>query len=152
MWGRLPSHPLVSSDPQMVTLVRVLAALVFLRGLGGPSQQLCQRAMDFRTLAKIEVSSEVLGAIVSIACAVAGVGYWSIVYGYLVESVWSTFYLLVTYPPGRPRFDRQAFRELIGFGGGQTIQIVANVIALQGDNAVVSRELGSGPLLFYSRA
>lgn len=144
--------PLVSKDPQIVPVVRALAALVFLRGLGGLSQQLCQRAMNFRTLAKVEVTSEVLGAVVSISCAVAGLGYWSIVYGYLVESVWSTLYLLYQYPPGKPRFERDAFRELIGFGGGQTIQIIANIVAVQGDNAVVSRDLGSTALGFYSRA
>lgn len=144
--------PLVSRDPEIVPLVRVLAALVFLRGLGGLSQQLCQRAMDFRTLAKVEVTSEAIGAVVSIACALAGFGFWSIVWGYLVESVWSTMLLLHRYPPGRIRFDREAFGELIGFGGGQTIQIIANIIAVQGDNAVVSRQLGSTALGFYSRA
>jgi PST family polysaccharide transporter len=52
----------------------------------------------------------------------------------------------------RPRFDRSAFKDLMGYGGGFTIAVIANYFARQGDNFVVGRLFGAAALGFYGKA
>ncbi|MDQ3363883.1 MAG: lipopolysaccharide biosynthesis protein [Myxococcota bacterium] len=153
--GLLLGAPEVASlfrRPELVDTLRALSVLVLVRGCGSISLLLCQRAMDFRTSAMVDLMGFTLGAIVSIAAAWGGAGPWALVYGYVVESLLTTAILLVRYPPGRPRFDGAAFRELFRFGAGQTLEGIATIVAQQGDYAVVTRYLGTSALGFYTRA
>jgi O-antigen/teichoic acid export membrane protein len=54
--------------------------------------------------------------------------------------------------PKQPLIERQAFKELMYFGGGFTAARVCNFFALQGDNFVVGRCLGVEALGFYGRS
>lgn len=140
-------------SPECVNLLRALAAIFVLRGLAMTSQMTCQRAMNFRAVALIDTLSYGAGSITSMALAVAGLGAWSLVVGYLVEEGSSTAAFLVLHrPPFTLRIDRARLGDLLGFGTGQTMFQVVNILATQGDNIVVGHALGATELGFYSRA
>jgi PST family polysaccharide transporter len=139
--------------PQSVPVLRALGVIFALRGLGTVSQTMCQRAMNFRAIAIVDVASYTGGTIVSMALAAIGFGPWSLVAGYLTEETLSmAFYLALRRPPVTLRIDHNRLRELMGFGTGQTITQLSGVLATEGDNFVVGRMLGAGPLGFYTRA
>lgn len=140
--------------PESIPVIRVLALVFFgLRSFATPSRMLCQRAMNFRLIAIVDAAAFAIGSVVSIACALAGAGPWSLVAGYLVEEVISAA-LYLSYSP--PRFslavDRARLRELLDFGIGQTVTQSTNVVATYGDNFVVGHSLGAAQLGYYSRA
>ncbi|HRC54882.1 MAG TPA: lipopolysaccharide biosynthesis protein [Kofleriaceae bacterium] len=140
-------------SPVLAPMLRVLAALIVVRGLATVAMQLGKRALDFRTLALADALGYSAGAALSIALAFAGLGAWSLIYGYLLETALSTGLLLRKYGGSlRLGFSFPAFRELLRFGGGETVQTIASVIATQGDYVVVGRQLGEAPLGFYQRA
>ena len=62
--------------PEATPLIRVLSLMFFVRGVASTSSFLCQRDMNFRALAVIDVCGYVSGSVVTIALAVSGVGAW----------------------------------------------------------------------------
>jgi len=97
--------------------------------------------------------SFMIGSVTAMACAWAIGGPWSLVIGYWVEEVIVTaLYLRYCPPRWSLRVDLARLRELLGFGAGQTVTQMTNVIAIYGDNVVVGRSLGPSELGFYSRA
>lgn len=140
------------ASPGLAPVLRVIAVMIVLRGLGSVALQLCRRDMDFRTVAIADVVGYGIGAAASLAFAATGAGAWALVYGYLIESVIATAIVVRRHPPRGLGVDRRALRELLRYGTGETVTQVANMIATQGDYAVVGRALGDAPLGFYSRA
>jgi O-antigen/teichoic acid export membrane protein len=139
--------------PESVGVLRALGVIFALRGLGTVSQMMCQRAMRFRAVAIVDVSSYGAGTIVSMALAALGFGPWSLVAGYLTEEALAMAMYLAWYrPPLTLRVDGRRLGELMGFGTGQAITQLSGVLATEGDNMVVGRTLGAGPLGFYTRA
>lgn len=139
--------------PAAAPVIAAVAGLLLIRGVGTVAVQMARRAMQFRALTLLDVASYVAGSALSIALAAAGAGPWALIGGYVVDSVLNTAGAMwLQPPPRRLGVDRSALRELLTFGGGQTVAVIANVLATQGDNVVVSRTLGAGPLGFYTRA
>jgi O-antigen/teichoic acid export membrane protein len=151
------SAPLVARFFRMPTLEPVLRALAWvfpLKGLGVVSVSLIQREMKFGLLATREVASFAVGyGAIGVGLAYQGWGVWALVAANLAQTALSTATLLVARPPVVAlRTDRETFRELAWFGGGFTVARVANSLAVQGDNMVVGRWLGAAALGIYGRA
>lgn len=135
-------------------VLRVLAWVFPLQGVGVAADSLLRRELHFRWLARLDVAAYALGyGLIGIGLALAGAGVWALVAGYIAQVALRSTVLLIRRPPRwRLPFDRAAFRELFYFGGGFTLAKVANYFAVQGDNLVVGRFLGPQALGFYGRA
>ena len=149
--------PLIASVFRMPTLEPVLRVftLVFVIGsLSVVAESLLRRNLKFRSLASIEAATYVIGyGAVAITLAKLGFGVWSLVIGNLAKEVLKTIALLIVQPHAKlPLFDRQAFKDLVYFGGGFTVARVLHQFAVQGDNFVVGRWLGASALGVYERA
>jgi PST family polysaccharide transporter len=139
---------------EVAPVLRALALVFPVRGLGVVAESLMQRELRFRWLATLEVVTYAIGyGALGVTLAWAGWGVWALVAASLSQSALRTGALLVA---RRPRLDalpeRRAFRELMYFGGGFTAAKIANYLALQGDNLVVGRWLGPVALGLYGRA
>lgn len=138
---------------ESIDVIRGLAAMFAIRSVATPSRMMCQRAMNFRLLTMIDSLAFALGSITSVVCAIAGAGPWSLVVGYLVEEATAGVWFLIASPPKFSlTIDRQHLRDLLDFGGGYSVVLIANLVATFGDNMVVGRVHGAGSLGFYSRA
>jgi O-antigen/teichoic acid export membrane protein len=135
-------------------VLRTMAWVFPLQGLGVMADSLLRRDLHFRWLATLDVVAYGLGyGVVGIGLGLAGLGVWALVSGYMAQTLVRSVVLLVKRPPRwRNRFDGEAFQELLYFGGGFTVARVANYLAVQGDNLVVGRFLGPQALGFYGRA
>jgi O-antigen/teichoic acid export membrane protein len=135
-------------------MLRALALVFPIKGLGVIGESLLERDLRFRLLANLDVASFGVGyGAVGVITALLGWGAWALVAANLGESVVKTIAVMVLRPPPRRlHVERQAFGELLHFGGGFTLGRYFNYIALQGDNLVVGRWLGPVALGLYGRA
>lgn len=139
--------------PESVDVLRALGVIFALRGIGTCSSMMCQRAMNFRTVALVDAAAFTLGSVTSVTLALNGAGAWALVAGYLVEEGLSTVAYLIAYPPPATlRIDRTRMRELFRFGAGQSLVQLAGTFAVYGDNFVVGHALGKEALGYYTRA
>jgi O-antigen/teichoic acid export membrane protein len=152
-WGA----PLIGQFFHMDGLVPVVRALAFafpVAGIAIVPESLLQRELRFRLLANREILSYGLGyGLVGVVLALLGWGVWSLVFAQLAQGILRAGFLLWIAPPGlRSAPTWMSFRELLGFGVGQSAARVGVILANQADSLVVGRWLGAVALGFYSRA
>ena len=114
---------------------------------------LMRRAMQFRHIAIIDISANVIGSIVSVAMAFAGWGYWSLVAKPIVTSGLTAIGVWMSCPwvPGRPRFTPDV-KELVGFGMGVTGFTMTDYLARSADRLALGYFYGAGPLGYFQNA
>jgi O-antigen/teichoic acid export membrane protein len=153
-FGLAPVAADVFHTPELTSVLRVTALLLIPRSLGIVPLALLERELEYRSIAKAELSAASTQTAACIALAVAGFGVWSLVFGYLAASVVQTaaFWLLVPWRPrlrdARPGVLRQMFR----YGRFVGIANILNLTNRTIDNMTVARVLGPAPLAFYSVA
>lgn len=149
--------PLLADFFRMEALTPVVRGLSLLFPISGASvvaQCMLQRRLRFRAIAKADIASYAAGyCTLGIGLAWAGFGVWALVGALIGQSlVKSTLLLTMKSQAGRFRFERQAWNELLHYGGGHTAARLSNYFALQGDYLVVGRWLGAAALGLYGRA
>lgn len=140
--------------PEVKPVLRALAWVFPLNGLGTVGQALLSRDLHFSWLANLDVVSYGFGyGIVGIITALLGWGVWALVAAQIGQAIARATVLLWKHPPRlRLTFDGGALKDLAYFGGGFTVARIANYAAVNGDNVVVGRVLGAAPLGYYGRA
>lgn len=140
--------------PALVDVLRVLAPVFVLGGLGSAARALLQRALDFRRLFVVDAISYGVGyAGVAVTLALSGLGVWSLVAGTLVQAALASgLALAMVRHSVRPLLARAEWRDIAGFGMGVSANQIVNYAARNGDNLVAGRWLGAAPLGLYSRA
>ena len=157
IWGVLvaaaPAIAGLFAIPALTPVLRVMGATFFLRSLT-VGDHLLQRDLDFRRLTAVELIALIAGyGATSVVLALAGAGVWAIVWGHVAWAGLRTVLLWVVRPhPWRPSLARRPLAQLVRFGAALTVAQVAWVVAIQGDNFVVGRWLGTNALGLYGRA
>lgn len=138
----------------LVPVLRVMAFAIPIAALSSVNEALLQRELRFGAIAAAELISYVVGyGMVGTISAAFGAGVWALVSAEMVKSIVKAVLLWRASPAvKRPGFDRRAFRELITFGAGYTASSLSIYFALEGDNLVIARSLGSAALGVYGRA
>ncbi len=152
------STPLVVGfyhEPRLSKLL-YLAALVFLiTPLGQQFQILLQKELKFDGLAKIEMTTTVLNAIVTIGAAFAGLGVYSLIWGQLVATSTRVALLCCNgWRQWRPsfRFSKQDIKGYMSFGFYQMGERTVNFLSANIDYIIIGRILGPAALGFYTLA
>ena len=138
---------------ELLWVTIALSMTFVVSGFGIQHAALLNREMRFRALAVVQVSSVGTGIIASILAALAGLGYWALVLGTLVNSVVRVVFLwaLSKWRPGRPERGSGA-GALFHFGADVTGFELANYLARNLDNVLIGRVWGGEVLGLYSRA
>jgi PST family polysaccharide transporter len=140
-------------QPQLVAIMPALGLTFVIYGLGSTHYALAMKSIDFRSRTVAEIVDAVVRGVIGVVLALAGLGVWSLVAGYVAGSaamvmvVWR----LVDWQP-QWRLRREHVRRLLGFGGALTGVGIMGAFLNQFDNAVVGRVLGPTQLGFYSIA
>jgi lipopolysaccharide exporter len=142
--------------PGLARLARTAAAVFVVAPLGQIFRAQLQKALDFRSLAQINLASLAVGTGVSVVLATRGAGIWALVIGYLVGEFLAAAGLIVS---GVRRgywvgvgWDLPGIRGYLAFGGLRVIAMMANAINSRIDQLVVGRIMGAVPLGLYSVA
>ncbi len=147
--------PLVSrlfGAPEATDVVRVLAASPLLLAASSIGLADLHRAMDFRSLAYIDLGQALVNTVVSIALA-ARFGVWALIVGALAGAA---THLALSYvlAPRQPRLvlDRETIRPLVDFGRWILLTAIIGVVGHFVLKAVISSRLGVAELGLYYMA
>jgi len=138
-------------EPDAVPILIALCSILVLQSVSSMPYAWHRRAMNFRWLAIIEVTSNIFSAVVAIVTAAYNAGAWAIVYQqltlYVTKAVfcWST-----SRPPLRLTFSLQELRSVFGFGMNVTGAYVVELAANQVITMLLGRYLGVAQVGLYS--
>jgi len=154
IWAGAPLAANLLRMPGVTPVLRALAWVFPLQGLGTGATSLLTRELRFRWLANLDVITYAVGfGGIGIVTALLGWGVWALVAAQIAQTLLRTIVLLTRYPPRfRQYADRGAFIDLMYFGGGFTLAKIANYFALNADKLTVGRFLGPAALGYYGRA
>jgi PST family polysaccharide transporter len=148
--------PLLASfyEESRLELVTVtLSATFVLPALYFQQHALMRRAMMFRTLALIDLGSNLLATVLAIVLAYRGYGYWALVWkpvmtaGFSAVAVWVSCGWL----PKRPTFTA-GVKELLGFGLNITGFTITDYVAKSVDRVALGYTAGPRDLGYYQNA
>lgn len=152
------SSPLVGTYFREAALVPVLMLLGLsfpLSGLATVNQALLERESAFKTLARIEVIANLLGALSAVAAALAGAGVFSLVVLVLVTGALSLVQLMIA-SPWRPqtlaRVEPGRYREVLSFSASVVGFNVVNYFSRNADGLIIGRLYSASTLGAYSLA
>jgi O-antigen/teichoic acid export membrane protein len=134
--------------------VLCLLSIVFpITSASAVHQSLVERRSGFKTLARIEIVSSVVGLTVAITLAYLGYGVYSLVWNSLISAALSSTQLWLA-SPWRPKkiWSVPELRSLWGFSGNLTGFNFINFFARNADSMVIGRVLGSVQLGIYGQA
>ena len=140
-------------EPSQANIVLALSCTFILGAIYNQHYALMRRVMEFRRIAMIDISANVVGSIVSVAMAFAGWGYWSLVAKPIVTSAMTvvTVWICCPWVPGRPRLTPDV-KELVGFGAGVAGFTMTDYVARSADRVALGYFYGAGPLGYFQNA
>jgi O-antigen/teichoic acid export membrane protein len=139
----LPVLALVYGQWRVLAPGLVLALVVVPSVALQAPQWVFYRNMDFVPQRMLQAVTPVVSFVATVALAVAGAGYWSLVLGMLIGSVAGGLITVRRSPyPLAWRFDRDAFREYFAFSWPMTIAGAAAIGIAQGALLIVNAVLG----------
>jgi PST family polysaccharide transporter len=154
LWVLAPLIAQTFSNREVIPILQMLSISFFINSLGVVAEGLLERELQFKNLLFANVGSYVLGYTpVGLTLALLGYGVWALVLGALAQSIFRNLFLLTLKPhPTRPYFARTETTAIIHFAGGLMLFWIFSYIALQADNFIIGRSLGSAALGIYAMA
>jgi O-antigen/teichoic acid export membrane protein len=140
-------------EPTLEDILPVISFVFIVESFGMVSEAFLQRNLRFRDLMWVDNFSYLIGnGIVGVGLAWLGYGVWALVGAILVGRIAKVLLLLKAEPQKlTPMFSLKEAKELTNLGAGYSIGRLLSYGALQGDNFVVGRMLGSESLGIYGR-
>jgi O-antigen/teichoic acid export membrane protein len=151
----LLAAPLAASffgEPQLLTLMQVASLQFLLSGVGAVPQSLAVRDMRFKLLAGMELLSNVIGAVLTLALAWLGYGVWALLWGALAINLVRTVALLLVVKPVWPSFDLRGTADHIDFGSRLALATILWALITQSDSLIGGRLLSAAELGIYAVA
>jgi O-antigen/teichoic acid export membrane protein len=152
-FGAAPIVGVFYDDTRTALVICAVAPAFLINATGVQHLAMLQRELRYTTLAVIEVTSEVIAAVIAIGMAMSGLGYWAVVAtvvsGPFVITVGA--WVMSGWVPGRPRHIREV-ASMLRFGGAITIYGLVVYIAYNIEKVLIGRYYGSDALGLYGRA
>lgn len=140
-------------EPQLAALLRILAINFVLGALNIVQRAKIMAAVDFKSLAQINVLSTIIGGIVGIMMAYNGWGVWSLV-GQTIGMSVVMIILFPCYSKWTPTlvFNKKSFSQLFGFGSKLMLTGFVSVIVNNIATISIGKYYKSSQLGYYTRA
>ncbi len=136
----------------LVSLVIVNSLAFFTLAFQAVPLGLLQRDMDFRRLSLVEATQAVVQALSTVACAYAGLSYWSLVIGSLAGRTAAMGLSMYWKPVPFAWPNRSELLKPLRFGLEISMARLAWILYLQADGVIVGRFLGQAALGSYRMA
>jgi len=151
--GMAPVLVMFYGDTRLIEIALLLALMFPILSLGLQHQALLKRHMKFTRLALVRLSGTIGGALVSIALAVGGFGYWALVWQLMAYVTTQTVvsFLAWRWVPGRPT-RCEDLGAMLGFGGSLSAHGIVGYLAGNVDKILLGRVFGPAILGLYANA
>jgi len=155
----LAARPLASflgGSSDLVPILRVTAVVVTIDGLWIVPEALLRRNLKFKQLGISTVITEISTSLITIGCALSGLGVWSLVIGVIAGEVLRTLFYWSQQRPWvwlRPqRWDPVIVKSLLRFGAPTMGGSMLRSVQTQLDTWLTSRFFGTTAVGFYDKA
>lgn len=143
-------------EPTLTPIVQALSVMLLVSGLAVVPDAALQRRMQFRRRLVPELGGATIKAVLSIGLAMAGLGVWSLVWGQIAGTIFTTAFYWVGYlrsEPGRLLgWSPDAARSLLRFGAPISGIALLSLVLDNIDYFVIGRRLGATQLGYYTMA
>ncbi len=131
------------NQPKLIDIALVSSISFVISAASCQHTALLRRAMMFRELAILEVGANVFGAVGSIAMAMAGMGYWSLVVKPILQAVFTLAAVLwyCRWVPGVPRIT-EGVKEMLKFGLHVTGFTMVDYVGKAADQVAIGHQRG----------
>ena len=148
-----PLLDLFYEDSSTALVLVALAPTFIFNAAGVQHVALLQRRLRYTTLSSIEVGSELVSGVISIALALAGWSYWALVVGVLAAPLVITVgaWIATGWIPGAPSRESDV-SSMLRFGGTITLNNLVVYVAYNLEKVLLGRYFGPDALGLYGRA
>jgi O-antigen/teichoic acid export membrane protein len=139
--------------PQLILLTRVLAINIIISSLAIVQRSKLTINIDFKTIAKVNVASVIVGGVVAMILAYIGWGVWALVVQRIVSSIVSVgmFWILSKWKFSMT-FSRQSFKQLFGYGSKLLLAGLYAQTMHEIYNITIGKVYSASDLGYYTRA
>lgn len=143
----------IYDNPILTPLVRITALSFLWSPLTTPQRVILQRDLDFKTIAKISFSANVLSGILGIVIAYLGYGLWALVASTLASSLlkFIMMWCVVKWIP-KQGWSKDSFRYLWGYGNKLVVTNLINTLYANVGPLILGKYGGANDLGYYNRA
>ena len=152
-WALAPAVAAFFHAPQLTLVARVLSLSFILNALGEAHESQLKKRMQFGRWLVPEVTFSVVRGVVSVGLALAGAGYWSLVWGQLAGDAVHTLTCWTLFPwLPRLRLRRETATTLLRYGLHVALLELIALVVINADEVIVGRRLGTAALGIYALA
>ena len=140
-------------EPRLLGVTIAMAAGFVFNAAGVQHSALLQRQMRFVAQASIDIGSWVASALIGVGLALAGYGYWALVWMSVSLPAFASggAWMATRWIPGPPRRGVGVL-SMMRFGGTVTLNTLVVYVAYNVDKLLVGRLWGAAALGIYGRA
>jgi len=151
--GMLPANSVYAS-PILPLVVAVSSLAAVILGFQSTKIATAHRSFDQKRLVQLELTGQFAGLLVMIAGGVMSRSIWALVAGGLVGTLTTTVlsHAWLSGHANRLRWEKNALRDLIGFGKWLFVSSVMSVLALHGDRLLLGGFVDAQVLGLYAIA
>lgn len=148
--------PLIAAffeKPELRMIVVILSLNFVLSSFTVVQQAILMKAMHFRALMVRDLGAVMIAGVVGIACALRGLGVWSLVAQTLTYTIVNNLFLWI-FSSWRPHFtfSRAAMGDIFHFSANMTGFQFVNYFARNVDHLIIGKFLGAQALGYYTLA
>lgn len=142
------------NNPQLLTLLPVMATIFLITGLTSPARFLLQKRMEVRKLALFDLGTAIFGTIVQIILAWLMPTIWALILGSLIATAGSASasYLLMDWRTLNLSLDNKHLRSIIHFGKWVFVSSIVYFLAMNFDRLYFAGAIPLGLLGLYGIA
>ena len=138
--------------PVLKDILRIQSITLVINALAAVQSTRLTIALNFKAIAKINLSSSIISGIAGVCFALTDFGVWSIVYQTVIYSIFNTVALNI-YNRWLPKriFSKKSFREMFGFGSKLLASGLLNTIYNNLTPLAIGKFYKPSDLGFYNR-
>jgi O-antigen/teichoic acid export membrane protein len=140
-------------EPRLTNLLRVLSLNLLIGAFVAIQGTKLTIDLNFKALAKVNVSSNFLSGIIAVFLAWYGIGYWALAVQMLFAGIFRFFFLLYL---GNwkysVKFSKESFKDLFGFGSKLLFTSIYAQALRNVYDVYIGKYYSSSDLGFYSRS
>jgi len=141
------------NNQEVIGVIRALGIIFIISCFGKVPAALLEKNMQFKKVSVIEISTGFIYALTAIILAISGVGIWSLVYAYILKTIYqNTMYFIVSRWRPKFEFDRKIALEMFNFGKFLFLGGAVWFLKMNLDNLLVGKLLGVTALGLYAIA
>lgn len=140
-------------EPRVIGVAVALSGTFVIAGLSAQHRAILRRHMRYLTLAKINITSNLLAVTMGITLAALGFGYWALIAMMIGQSGVAMLLVWIASPwcPSLV-YKTEGMGSLLKFGGNMTLFNIVNYFTRNADNLMLGATWGAATLGLYSKA